>query len=106
MTDFTIAEFLAFCRSKPADEEYCFVNARACAIAQFGEATGRPHLVGLLSGGIPFGLCDIVNPLRGDHTFGALAERLEALVQETPAKPSQWLSPETYLSADCGKVEA
>jgi hypothetical protein len=79
--DFTLEEFLAWVRTKPAGEEYNFVCADVCAVAQFGDATGRESLLGLdpdqLDALHP-GLCDLVNPLDFEFTFGALAARIEA----------------------------
>jgi hypothetical protein len=105
-SDFTISDVLAWARTKPADEAYDFCNAQTCAIAQFGKDTGRGELVGLLSLQLDEacpGLLSAVHPMRGASTFGALAERLQAML---PAKPSLWLAPQTYINADCGQVSA
>jgi hypothetical protein len=76
-------QFLAFCRSKPADEEYDNGDAGMCALAQFGypganlstiEAQGIPREVYWAAG------------LQEPATFGALTTRLEAaLVTQVPA---------------------
>lgn len=103
-TDFTLLDFLAWARTKPEGEEYCFIDSTACALAQFGIATRRAVLVG--SGGSRVlcewpDLCEAVNPtgrslkmgLPLDFTFGALVKRLEALC------PSDtWTKVESYLT--------
>lgn len=99
--DFTIADVLAFCRTKPADEQYPFLNAYHCAAGQFGRATGRKSLVGCGDlrklGHLELHKAVIASP----WTFGALATRLEALL---PAEPkTNWTELETYLTADCGE---
>lgn len=102
MPDFSISDFLAWARTKPADELYNFCNARTCAIAQFGRDTGRAHLIGIKSWDIPLGLSPVVNtgnwdgPKVGDYSFGNLVKRLEKLVQETP--PSEWTKADAYLT--------
>lgn len=39
--DFTIADVLAWARTKPADEEYDYCSNGNCAVAQFLKETGR-----------------------------------------------------------------
>jgi hypothetical protein len=39
--DFTIADVLAWARTKPADERYNYVDPHNCAISQFLRDTGR-----------------------------------------------------------------
>lgn len=86
-------EFLDFCRSKPADEEYHYCATGSCAFAQFLIATGRATepCVGsddwFDEADRPSGDHDIprelVTPLsRVPETFGALADRLEAALSE------------------------
>lgn len=107
MRDFTIADVLNWARTKPADEGYDYFDAGNCAVAQFGRETGRDHLVDLSSTEIDKacpGLDDII--IEFGWTFGALVSRLEAAVQEEPTKRSDWLSPQTYLDSDCGRVDA
>ena len=75
-------QFLTFCRSKPADEEYCFVNSDICALAQFGQFAGIKELVG--SDGTAWfkkhqAIYDVVSQ---ETTFGALADRLEAHLKQ------------------------
>lgn len=104
--DFTIADVLAFARSKPADERYCFVDSNTCALAQFGMATGRSHLAGPAGSSLLKDWPDLkeaVNPgakmlyISIAHTFGGLVTRLEALCPETPVTASNWLSIDAYL---------
>jgi hypothetical protein len=103
--DFTIADVLAWARTKPADKHYCYTDSRVCAVAQFGADTGRKHLVG------PEGskllrewpdLHEAVNPGAWEkyslaHTFGGLVERLEALCPDTPVTQSNWSANGAYL---------
>jgi hypothetical protein len=97
-TDFTIADVLAWARTKPADEQYDYHNAQACAIAQFGQETGRAELINLDS----FELQEkseavedaVVNR---PWTFGALVQRLEALCPDTPVPQSDWASFDAYM---------
>jgi hypothetical protein len=110
MSDFTIADVLVWARTKPADEAYDFYDASVCAIAQFGEATGRQRLIDLSdltagdeAAGLPLGLSDAV--IGGDWTFGALVERLERLCPETRVIASNWLTIDAYL-IDVERVSA
>lgn len=75
-TDFTLADVLAWARTKPANEEYQFLNSSMCAVAQFGIETRRPYLIAVddLTTIDPI-LCDVA--VEGDWTFGAFADRLE-----------------------------
>lgn len=77
-TDFTLADVLAWARTKPADEGYNYTNFEACAVAQFGLATGRPHLADLSSNDIEL-QCRGLGWVACTHpwTFGAFADRLE-----------------------------
>jgi hypothetical protein len=72
-------QFLDFCRSKPAAEEYNYWSTNACAVSQFGNEIGY----------LPVGRCLAASPeIHGLHdrfahtvyakpqTFGALASRL------------------------------
>jgi hypothetical protein len=84
--DFTIADVLAWARTKPADEFYNFGKPGECALAQFGRATGRNYLVGVgdpHSVGTPKAL---VFWLALSCTFGELVERLEREVEPSPVK--------------------
>jgi hypothetical protein len=102
MADFTVAEFLDWARTKPADQGYNYCDPKNCAISQFGRETGRKHLVMLYSDQVK--ALPIYEAVIGHNwSFGALVKRLETIVQETPAKPSLWLNPQTYVDADCGE---
>lgn len=78
-------QFLTWCRSKPADEEYDYVSHENCALAQFLKDAGyceKPHCRGSYwidddgaSHSIPKKLIyALISP-----TFGALADRLESI---------------------------
>lgn len=112
-TDFSVADVLAWARTKPADERYDFTDSTQCAIAQFGAATNRPELCNLLSrqlqnavGTDLFFAAVATGGNSSEWTFGAFVKRLESLCPETPVTKSDWLAIDTYLNADCGKVEA
>jgi hypothetical protein len=81
--DFTMEEFLAWVRTKPAYEAYCYADSSRCALAQFGIATRRPHLVGPSGTAVLWRRPDLkeaINPCyaKPPHkTFGDLATRLE-----------------------------
>jgi hypothetical protein len=102
--DFTIVEFLAWVRTKPAGERYDFFNPKLCAIGQFGAATDRHDLTSIgityLSEKLPNRLSDAVVAKGSprDWTFGALAARLEALCPETPVNASNWQAIDAYLN--------
>jgi hypothetical protein len=113
-TDFTIADVLAWARSKPADETYSYWCNR-CAIGQFLMDTGRaldPLMAELWwSEGaegnrnpIDAALNDAARTEFGEEgrTFAQLVERLEPLV---PATLSNWLQIEAYLT-DIEQVSA
>jgi hypothetical protein len=99
--DFTIADVLAWARTKPADETYCFLEPENCAVAQFGQATNRPELVrvgDLRKLPVPFAH-DLWNAvISKGWTFAALVKRLEALCSDTPVTKSDWLSIDAYLT--------
>ena len=110
MADFTIADVLAWARTKPADEEYNFVCAGVCALGQYAQARGMSEddaACELYRGRFErrdfMQLRDAANgiSLDGGCTFGGFVKRLEALLPK-----SEWLTPETYLAADCGQVPA
>ena len=79
--DFTVADVLAWARTKPADEGYNFCDSSACAIAQFGLETGRNHLVGVSDLGtvLPGFNLKLLRALSLSETFGDLVKRLGAL---------------------------
>ena len=105
-SDFPLAEFLEFARSKPADERFDYTDSSVCALTQFGRATGREHLTEHSGSALLFGELPALNDALAakPETFGALVTRLEALVQEQPAKPSVWLDPLTYMEGGVGAM--
>lgn len=95
MSNFPLAQFIAFVESKPADEEYDYTNCSVCALTQFAESLGgsgwyshmklneeeihyprevQYRAVAGYKNAIPGGDNDYL-----PRTFGALAERLRAL---------------------------
>lgn len=82
-------EFIAFCKSKPADERYDFGNPRACALSQYADNVGNMELFVFLfdhSGNEDslYGrVYKALNPQEWEagagQTFGALVKRLEAI---------------------------
>ena len=89
--DFSAAEFLAWCRTKPADERYNVDDTEYCALGQFGAATDRDFL-DCYSPEKTLGIVGLDAALGFDSdaekTFGALVKRLEAVVQETAVEPT------------------
>lgn len=85
-TDFTVADVLAWARTKPADEQFDYGDADKCAIAQFGRDTGRAHLVGLLSAELR-AVCgeQIEDAVIFGGSFRQLVYRLEALDEQVSA---------------------
>lgn len=120
--DFTIAEFLAWVRTKPADERYEYPNRGGCALCQFLSGTGRAErpTVDMYSIDVEGGWSDGSLPKQpyprelepalsgadfgdifGDEkswTFGALVTRLEKLCPDTPVTPSNWQTIDAYLT--------
>jgi hypothetical protein len=111
--NFTLPEFLAWARTKPAGEAYDFCDSDMCAVAQFGASTGRTHLVGLLSSelraldpDLEGAVLDTGRPgIIADWTFGALVTRLEALLPETVINETNWTKLPAYME-DIGSVAA
>ena len=120
-TDFSVADVLAWARTKPADERYDYGDPSDCALCHFLIVTGRavdpsvgPWISERLTGywqdcagdnakhPYPRGLEPALST--SPHRYGALVKRLEAIVQETPVRPTPWLNPQTYLDADVGEV--
>jgi hypothetical protein len=86
--DFTVADVLAWARTRPADEAYEYVDGRNCAMCQFLRGTGRaaePRVgFGWRDGDgaehpLPWNLCSAAFGDGGKTTFGGLVKRLEAL---------------------------
>jgi hypothetical protein len=119
-SDFTIADVLAWARTKPADEKYDYSDSGNCALCQFLRETFRaaspsvrPYMPGETVGGgwreagrdrVPYpqelesalradGAYDI--PLDEQWAFGELVERLEALL---PPVSDTWAKPDAYLT--------
>ena len=111
-TDFSIADVLAWARTKPADEAYDYHDICGCALYQFCEAKGLP--VASCGGTdwcdhkgnrhrlLPQG-CGVASS--GPWTFGAFVKRLEALAPETVVTRSDWTRLDAYLT-DIEQVEA
>lgn len=77
------SQFLTFCRSKPADEGYTFTDSTACACGQFAYSLGwdgEDYDSELRAACEPPEICDAAGTR--PHTFGALADRLEAALQK------------------------
>lgn len=75
MKKFNVREFEAFCRSKPADEEYQATDAHKCALAQFGfrgVQCNNHDRIGISEAVFSAAVCN----LSEGRTFGALADRL------------------------------
>lgn len=107
-TDFTIADVLAWARTKPADEQYDFCLPSSCAVAQFGRATNRNDLVGVGDlRDLPFEFSHELwsAAVEDPMTFGAFVMRLEKLCPETIIPKSDWLRADAYLT-DIEKLPA
>jgi hypothetical protein len=111
--DFTIADVLAWARTKPADEAYRYNSNTDCALCQFLRETGRaerPSVGGTTWRPVAFSGVErripeqICQALLAD-TFGALVKRLEALCPETVVTPSEWTKLDAYLT-DIEQVSA
>jgi hypothetical protein len=88
--DFTVADVLAWARTKPASETYDYCDNDNCALAQFLRETGRAKRARVnplfwrdgvnskRTHPIPHGLNDAA--LEGGETFGGFVEQLEQLV--------------------------
>jgi hypothetical protein len=85
--DFTIADVLAWARTKPADERYCYVNSGRCAVAQFLIEKIDPEAVAFPgwwrdSLGNSHDLDPLIDDAAqgddGPQTFGAFAQRLSS----------------------------
>lgn len=79
-------QFLDFCRSKPADEAFDLMDCQNCALAQFYHAHGYPISAALILSwrdhdgvdhDVPYAVASAVGLTR-PHTFGAVADALEA----------------------------
>jgi hypothetical protein len=95
--DFTIADVLAWARTKPADEAYNWMEPANCAIAQFGKATNRPHLVSV--GRLSTVIADdnIYFPVVHSKTFGQLVAQLEVALRAEPVSDT-WTKADAYMA--------
>jgi hypothetical protein len=98
--DFTIADVLAWARTKPAGKRYDFRDVDRCAAAQFGIETNRPELVGVPSTKLAricsgLELAAVGNGSPESWTFGAFAGRLEKLCPETAV--TDWSRLSSYM---------
>lgn len=94
--DFTLADVLAWARTKPAGEEYCYTDPFNCAMCRFLRETGRAQVPWVVwdrwgddaAGGASHtfdrGVFDAISKRcetrsngSGMWTFGGLADRLE-----------------------------
>jgi len=97
MGDFTAEDFLAFCKSKPSEEAYDYVDDQRCALAQFLRSIGREdvsvgshgfsdHTTGRDDQPIPDTIYRALRSL--DNTFGELALRMEGELSREKAEPT------------------
>jgi hypothetical protein len=101
--DFSVADVLAWARTKPAGEVYNYVDPTNCALCQFLRETGRatePNVNPFTwRDGVKatkrFSLPNGLDAALSEDTFGALATRLEALI---PEPRSVWTHQVAYLS--------
>jgi hypothetical protein len=103
--DFTIADVLAWARTKPARERYDYLDPNNCAVALFGRETGRAYLVGIGSLSIRYpALYDVAagDMASCELTFGALAERCEAALATKPTNDA-WTKADAYLTDELAR---
>lgn len=130
-SDFTIADVLAWARTKPADERYDYQSRYDCALCHFLRDTGRarsPVVSSYLYEGVEGGWREEGAPdetkrpyevaldqavsagilyaeCHSEWTFGGLVKRLEKLCPETPVTQSDWAAIDAYLT-DIEQVSA
>jgi hypothetical protein len=106
-TDFTIADVLAWARTKPAGQAYSYMDIFNCALCQFLRETGRarePQVGGYDwrdtavpgSTRTPFDE-RLKAPLCGT-TFGQLVKRLEMVCPADPVSDT-WTKADAYLES-------
>jgi hypothetical protein len=103
-TDFTVADVLAWARTKSGSYEY--LDNTNCALCQFLRETGRehrPYVTGYHWGSVKAPLFTVIpRELQGplcEGTFAGLVARLEKLCPETPVvTKSDWLAIDAYLT--------
>lgn len=121
MADFTIADVLAWARTKPADEHYSYTSPTNCALCHFLRDTGRspeprvrPFCGGEDGGWRTYGSgnyeyapypSELEPALISGRTFGGLVRELEKLCPEAPVTKADWLRIDAYLT-DIEQVEA
>jgi hypothetical protein len=104
--DFTIADVLAWARTKPADEEYDFLDPGVCALGLFARerrgfskrSAAHERYRGLVA-------LELRNAVQGvgrgygpeRWTFGALVTRLEALLPAEPVSDT-WTKADAYTA--------
>lgn len=112
--DFTVADVLAWARTKPADERYSYADPANCALCHFLRDTGRssdplvkPYCDGIdggwrtrKSGDVSYSPypSEIEPALELGRTFGGLVAILEGLAPQTEMTPINWLSIDAYLT--------
>lgn len=102
--DFTIADVLAWARTKPADEEYRYSSTSGCALCQFLTHAQIPFRgVGGAYWRTADGACEPLPEILRialrlpDYTFGGLVARLEALLPAEPLSDT-WTRADAYLN--------
>jgi len=121
--DFTVADVLAWARTKPTGDAYDYMKSRDCALCQFLRDTGRAerprvipqrytddsgdHELPEWADCVSLGAGEAFNDDVSERwTFGRLVKRLEALCPETPATPSNWLTIDAYLTDELAGEQA
>jgi hypothetical protein len=105
---FTIADVLAWARTKPANEEYDFIHAGVCALGQYARSRGiskddaacelyrckfAPEVFYLLR-------CAANGTYRdGGCTFGGFVKRLEKILPASPVSDT-WTKAAAYGAVD------
>lgn len=110
-TDFTVADVLAWARTKPAGERYNYMDNSNCALCQFLRETGRakqPYVKGFTwvedGGSSRYIPAPIQGPLC-EGAFGRLADRLAKENPDAILTKSDWLQIDAYLT-DIEQVSA
>jgi hypothetical protein len=106
-TDFTIADVLAWARTKPADEAYPFISAHGCALGQYArEMRGFSSTEAVCERYRPLVSNDLFDAALGAYyrwpkctgkTFGELVARLETLLPAEPVSDT-WTRADAYLT--------
>lgn len=72
-----ISDFAVYARGRAADEAYDALDPYACALGQFGHSCATTQTV-------PHDAFRAATRLHYEWTWGALADRLEALIADAP----------------------